>query len=229
MKINKINHAIIMAAGRGIRMRPLTYSIPKAMAPIKGSTLIAEGVKKLSKHFNNIHITVGHQGAILASHVIDLKVNSVFNTNNKGNSWWLYNTLIKNIDEPIFVLTCDNVVDMDFNLYLKDYYKNDSPACLVVPVTPINNLEGDYITSKKNNNVIKISRTHKTDIYCSGIQILNPKKINKITRKKYNFIDVWEQLISLNQLKKSSLVLKKWYAIDNMEQLNKFNKKIYTE
>ena len=98
-------------------MRPLTYSIPKAMAPIKGSTLIAEWVKKLSKYFNNIHITVGHQGAILASHAINLKVNSVFNTNNKGNSWWLYNTLIKNIDEPIFVLTCDNVVDMDFNLY----------------------------------------------------------------------------------------------------------------
>ena len=90
----KINHAVIMAAGRGIRMRPLTNNIPKAMAPLKGSTLIAKGIKEIKKYIPNIYITVGHRGPILASHVIEKGVNAVINTSNKGNAWWIFNTLI---------------------------------------------------------------------------------------------------------------------------------------
>ena len=46
IKKNKINHALIMAAGRGIRMMPLTKNIPKAMAPLNESTLISEALKE---------------------------------------------------------------------------------------------------------------------------------------------------------------------------------------
>ena len=47
---HKFNHSLIMAAGRGIRMMPLTGVIPKAMAPYRGSTIISDGIEKLSRH-----------------------------------------------------------------------------------------------------------------------------------------------------------------------------------
>ena len=99
--MNKINHALIMAAGRGTRMAPLTNIIPKPMAPLWGSTLIANGIKKLVPHVPNLHITVGYKGAELAKHVIELGVHSVFNTEGKGNSWWIFNTLLASINEPV--------------------------------------------------------------------------------------------------------------------------------
>ncbi|MEA2173724.1 MAG: hypothetical protein QOD00_1316, partial [Blastocatellia bacterium] len=108
----RINHAIIMAAGRGQRMMPLTEDIPKAMAPYNGSTLIAQGIDKIRKHIPFIHITVGYKGAMLAQHVIQHGVSSVFNTEGHSNSWWIYNTLLKCLNEPMFVLTCDNVVEL---------------------------------------------------------------------------------------------------------------------
>ena len=58
-----------MAAGRGLRMRPLTDEIPKAMAPLGESTLISEGIRRLKKEINQVHITVGYKGSMLASHV----------------------------------------------------------------------------------------------------------------------------------------------------------------
>ena len=55
-----MKHAVILAAGRGIRMRPLTDKIPKAMAPYKGSTLISKSIEKIKSYFDYIHITVGY-------------------------------------------------------------------------------------------------------------------------------------------------------------------------
>ena len=56
-----IRHAIIMAAGRGMRMAPLTDAIPKPMAPYDGTTLIARGISRLAERLENIHVTVGYK------------------------------------------------------------------------------------------------------------------------------------------------------------------------
>jgi len=57
--VSEIRHAIIMAAGRGMRMAPLTDAIPKPMAPYNGTTLIARGISRLAERIKYIHVTVG--------------------------------------------------------------------------------------------------------------------------------------------------------------------------
>ena len=131
-----IRHAIIMAAGRGVRMAPLTDAIPKPMAPYNGTTLIARGIERLAAKIEHIHVTVGYKKAMLAQHVIEHGASSVFNTEGQSNCWWVYNTLLKSLDEPMLVLTCDNVVDLDIELLEENYRALDAPACMLVPVRP---------------------------------------------------------------------------------------------
>lgn len=221
--MNKINHAIIMAAGRGQRMMPLTNDIPKAMAIYDGSTLISQGIDNIKKIIENVHITVGYKGAILAQHVIEHNVSSVFNTEGKGNCWWVYNTLLKYLNEPIVVLTCDNVIDLDFELLSKDYFSLGQPACMLVPVKPILGLEGDYIF-QTNNRVTELSRSKQSDIYCSGIQVLNPSKVNSLTESTEDFYNLWSQLIKKDNLLCSNIYPKKWFTVDTMQQLTQLNK-----
>jgi NDP-sugar pyrophosphorylase family protein len=218
-----INHAIIMAAGRGMRMAPLTDAIPKPMAPYNGTTLIARGINRLAQRLEHIYVTVGYKKAMLAQHVIEHGASAVFNTEGQGNCWWIYNTLLKNLDEPVIVLTCDNVVDLDFELLDESYRELNEPACMLVPVKPVFGLEGDYIF-QENHVVTEISRLRETDIYCSGIQILNPRRLNQITREGESFYDVWQQLIMQQQLLVSSVYPKKWFAVDTLEQLTTLNK-----
>jgi len=217
-----VKHALIMAAGRGQRMMPLTDVVPKPMAPYNGSTLIAKGIEKIAKRIENIHITVGYKGAMLAQHVIQHGAFSVWNTDGKSNSWWIYNTLLKYLDEPIYVLTCDNVVELDFDLLEHNYQEFGSAACMLVPVNPVPGLEGDFIF-RDGNIVTELNRHKSSDIYCSGIQILNPYKINVLTQEGKDFYSVWEQLIQQKQLVVSSVYPSKWLAIDTVEQLSLLN------
>lgn len=218
-----IRHAIIMAAGRGMRMAPLTDAIPKPMAPYDGTTLIARGISRLATRVEHIHVTVGYKKAMLAQHVIEHGASSVLNTEGKSNCWWLYNTLLSRLDEPMVVLTCDNVVELDLDLLEENYSSLNSPACMLVPVRPVPGLEGDYVFHE-NHVVREISRLKKADIYCSGIQVLNPHRLNQITQEGASFYDMWQQLINQRQLFVSSVYPKKWFAVDTIEQLTTLNK-----
>ncbi|MCX8490253.1 MAG: NDP-sugar synthase [Cyclobacteriaceae bacterium] len=213
-----------MAAGRGQRMMPMTLDIPKAMIVHDGSTLIANGIEKLKGFIDNIHITVGYKGAMLAKHVIEHNVRTVFNTDGKGNAWWIFNTLLKNVDEPVLVLTCDNVVELDADKLIQDYKEKQNPACMVIPVKPVNGLDGDYIF-QKNGIVLELSRDKPSEFYCSGIQIINPSRINSLIKPTENFYDVWNSLIKLRELRCSAVYPKNWFTVDTIEQLDVLNKK----
>ncbi|MEH2464012.1 nucleotidyltransferase family protein [Nostoc sp.] len=217
-----IKHALIMAAGRGQRMIPLTNIVPKPMAPYAGSTLIAKGIEQIAKRIEKIHVTVGYKGAMLAQHVIEHGAFSVWNTNDKSNSWWIYNTLLKYLDEPIYVLTCDNVIDLDFDLLENNYQEFGNAPCMLVPVVPVPGLEGDYIF-RDGNIVTELNRYKSSDIYCSGIQIINPYKLNLLTKEGKDFYFVWEQLIQQKQLVVSSIYPRKWLAVDTIEHLSQLN------
>lgn len=219
----KINHALIMAAGRGNRMMPLTECLPKAMAPYNGTTLIAQGIDQIRRHIPNIHITVGYKGAMLAQHVIQHGVSSVFNTEGRGNSWWIYNTMLRHLDEPIFVLTCDNVMELDFDLLATDYFDYGEPACMIVPVIPVAGLEGDYIFHD-DNVITELNRHKESEVYCSGIQVINPRQVNLLTQETEDFYSVWGQLIAQRQVIASRIYPKRWFSVDTVQNLDELTR-----
>ena len=222
-----IKHALILAAGRGLRMMPLTSDTSKAMIQFNNAMLIGNSLKQLVKlNLESISITVGYKGAELAEYAIKEGVHNIFNTNGKGNSWWLYHTFLKQLDEPLLVLTCDNVVEIDLAWISTQYQQQNSPACMLVPVTPVAGIEGDFI-QHENYRITVLDRNKTTPIYGSGIQILHPKKINELTKKADNFYEVWQQLISQKALFASETYTKPWFSINTETQLQ-VAEKLYT-
>jgi MurNAc alpha-1-phosphate uridylyltransferase len=62
--------AMILAAGRGERMRPLTDRTPKPLLPVAGKTIIEHTINKLiSAGFNDIIINHAHLGQQIEDHL----------------------------------------------------------------------------------------------------------------------------------------------------------------
>jgi len=199
---------------------PLTEHVPKPMAPFGDSTLINDGISKLRSHIDDLHVTVGYKAAILSQHHIELGVRSAINTEQQTNSWWIYHSLLRWLDEPLFVLTCDNVTDIDFDSVSADYFDQDSPPCMVVGVKPVDGLAGDYIRAE-GTVVTNLARHEPSDLYCSGIQVLNPAAINRTTKDKGDFYAVWRQLIDQRQLRVSRIHPTSWFSVDTIHDLER--------
>lgn len=224
----RIRNALIMAAGRGRRMMPLTNDVPKPMAPYLDSTLIGHGIDKVRARVPDIHVTVGHLAATLAPHLLERGVSSIINTSGQSNSWWVYHSLLRHLDEPVFVLTCDNITDVDFGAIEDDYVERMEPACMVVPVRPVEGLDGDYIF-EDDGVITAIDRQRPSDSYCSGIQVLNPAAVNRLTQEGNDFYDVWRQLIPQRQLLRSSVFPTRWFTVDTVADLKRLEAATQTQ
>jgi NDP-sugar pyrophosphorylase family protein len=219
-----IQHALIMAAGRGNRMRPLTDSLPKPMLTYKGDTLIGNSLQMLRNNIPHIHVTVGYKKALLSEYLMTKGgVDTIINTEGHGNAWWLQHTLACFIDEPILVLTTDNITEIDLEFLSSEYARLNFPACMLVPVAPIEGVDGDYI-EQENGLVRSLQRNAPMDSYCSGIQVLNPKQVLSFAESELDsFYEVWSMLILQRELMVSQIYPKTWFSVDTLEQLVKIN------
>ncbi|KZL05062.1 NTP transferase domain-containing protein [Pseudovibrio sp. Ad26] len=210
-------HALILAAGNGTRMRPLTGVVPKPLAPFNGSTLISQGVRMLRPWACNIFVTVGYMGDRLAKHVISLGAAGVFETSGNPNGWWIANTLLSYVDEPILVSTCDNLYDIDFVKLHRDYRSAGSPACMIIPVKPEFGA-GDRIECDKQY-INDIGPHLNQPLLASGMQILRPASVARLAAGATDFLSIWHRLILHQELYVSRVLPKQWAAVDTIDDL----------
>lgn len=70
--IDRPNWAVVMAGGRGIRLRPLTESIPKPMLRVAGRPILERIVLHLVGHgIHRIYLAIGYLGHVIEEHFGD--------------------------------------------------------------------------------------------------------------------------------------------------------------
>lgn len=211
------NNAVIIAGGEGSRMRPLTKYVPKPLVEVDGLPLILHVIYFLrSNGIDNIYVTYGYKGGMVLDCVKN-EVEGFVNTNGQDNSYFLFNSFIKYINEPVVVCPCDMITNLDLFYTYEEYQKFQRPAGCLVPVQT--KLDADTIEAK-DNIVTSISRNYRSGLYASGIQILNPLSINQLTKQENNFYKVWANLIELRQLYVTNSMPTQWKIYDTLKDLS---------
>ena len=212
-----------MAGGKGTRMFPISDYVPKPLVKVRNKTLIDYCIDNLKeKGINNIYITYNNKSELLVSHV-EKRVSGLINTIDQDNSYFLFNTIIKNIDEPIIVMPCDIIMSFNFEKLHSEYTSKDD--AYILPVKYKKGMNPDFIKcddKKSKYKVTSIGRGpsyKKYNVCASGLQILTPSIINKQITPSNNWNDVWKQLIINNNLQIFPSFATNWETYDRLEQI----------
>ena len=229
----KIRKAIILGAGFGKRMRPITKKIPKPLIKIKGVTLLENSIKFLC--FLNIkHIVVNahylHKEItnFLKQKKFNCKVDVIIEKNkilNTGGGILNASRIFKK--EPFFVLNPDTIwtraYKNEFRKLEKIYLKNKKSTMLLVPKKKSfdKSFKGDFNLSSKN----QLLRQRNNRFIFTGAQIINRSIFKKKKIKPFSINKVWDELIKNKELL-GTVSRQKFFHVNNYKIYKKINKKI---
>ncbi|MFP4272111.1 MAG: N-acetylmuramate alpha-1-phosphate uridylyltransferase MurU [Halothiobacillaceae bacterium] len=141
-------NAMILAAGRGERMRPLTDHCPKPMLPVRGKPLMAYHVERLaSAGIKRIVINLAHLGAQIESHFGDgARYGVQIRYSHESTALETAGGIRKALDllgkEPFLVVNGDIFTDYPFTRLISA--QDTQPAHLVLTKNPAHNPTGDF-------------------------------------------------------------------------------------
>ena len=147
--------AMILAAGLGSRMRPLTNHTPKPLLEVGGKPLIVWHIEQLKKAgFEEIVINVAYLGQQIIDYLGDgskYGVKIVFSDEQKEGALETAGGIIKALpllSETFLVVNGDVWTDY---LYVNNFeLREDSLAHLVLVANPEHNLKGDFLLTGTN-------------------------------------------------------------------------------
>ena len=120
---------IIMAGGKGTRLKPFTDILPKPLMPIKNKTVIEHILNSFSKHnLRNFFITTNFKSEILRAYFKELKTSYKLNFIKEKKPLGTIGAvkLIKKNTKNIILTNCDVIHKVDmldlYNFHLKNNY-----------------------------------------------------------------------------------------------------------
>jgi mannose-1-phosphate guanylyltransferase len=134
--------AMILAAGLGIRLRPLTNAVPKALVPVAGRPLIEYGLLWLkSQGIREVLINLHHLGDKIRAAVGDGSIYGLRITYSHEEPILDTGGGIKKAQafldgETFVVLNCDTILDLDISALLAAHRRNHATATLVLRPDP---------------------------------------------------------------------------------------------
>ncbi len=237
--------AMILAAGLGTRLRPLTNHIPKALIEVNGVTLLEMVIKRfIQAGFQDIIINVhylaqtiidflkekDHFGInITISHEVDLLLDTGGGLNKAA---WFFDD-----DKPFLLHNVDILADFDLKELYDSHIKSKALATLVVR----DNHSGRNLLFNQDNLLRgwenkktgerKLLSAEKNGLiskgFC-GIHFISPELLPLITEQGvFSIIDLYLRLASDYPIKAIEPEHQLWMDIGSKESLKLAENKLY--
>jgi mannose-1-phosphate guanylyltransferase len=192
--------AMILAAGRGKRLRPLTDVLPKVLVPMANTPILERTIELLALH--------GVQEVIINAHYHYKKITEYLQRRDSsgikievrieqeilGTGGGIKNTQDFWDERPFIVINGDIVTDINLKAVYAYHQKRANLVTMVLHDVPVYNklrIDGDM-------NILSIGSTEGVEdtLAFTGIHVLDPEALDYIPENtRYNIIDCYRKLI----------------------------------
>ena len=228
----KIKHGMILAAGLGKRMHPITFKTPKPLIQIGKKNLLERAIDLLINHgIEEIAINVYHLSDQIKDFINNKKFKAKIIISEEQNQ--LLDTgggilnATRNFQKPFIAINPDTLWNSDYLNELKDLedlYFREKKNCLLLVRKNLSfdsSFKGDF---NLENGIV--SRSNKNEFIFTGLQILDQSAFSTIKDKIFSMNKIWDYLIE-NKSLVGNESKQKFYHLNTMEIYNKiFNLKI---
>ncbi len=191
---------VIMAGGKGDRLKPLTNVLPKPLIPLGEKTIVEEIMDRfIDVGCEDFFLSVNYKAEMIKHYFSQTEQNSYnirFFQEEKplGTAGSLF--LIKDrIKTPFFVSNCDIIIDEDYSVIL-NYHQEQKNELTIVSV--LKNYPIPYGTIETGNNGQLKKLREKPELTFqinSGMYILEPHLLKEIPENRFFHItDLIEQI-----------------------------------
>ena len=198
---------MVLAAGLGKRMQPLTLKTPKPLLEINNISLLERAIKLLiNSGVEEISINVHHLPEQIEKFIEEKKFKVEVNISNETDA--LLDTgggileATKHFnDNPFYVINPDTLWSDRYIEEVKrledSYLKNKKPTLLLVnkKLSFDGSFKGDF---NSTNN--QISRDEKNEFIFTGLQIINRSFLKSENSKVFSMNKIWNDLIANKEL-----------------------------
>tara|TARA_B100000686_G_C16750982_1_gene952462 strand:- start:1032 stop:1721 length:690 start_codon:yes stop_codon:yes gene_type:complete len=204
-----IKKAMILAAGFGKRLNPLTLETPKPLLKIGEETLLSNTIIFLEKFkVKEIVINIHYLGEQIKEYINKKKFNvniTIINESEKilDTGGGIFNAL-NYFDESFLCINPDTIWNLNYIDELKKmenyFFLKKQKCCLLIvnkkrsfdkTLVGDFNLHNGLITRKKNENL---------QYLYTGLQIIKPEIFSNINEKIFSVNKIWDRLIRSEEL-----------------------------
>ena len=206
-----ITRAMIMAAGYGTRMRPLTDTLPKPLVKVQGRALIDHVIDRLvAAGVTTIVVNIHYKGDQIAAHLAkrsDARFIISDETDNLLDSGGgIFKALSHFEGEPFFHANADTVWVEGASRALPRLiaaWNPDTMDALMLLASTVSTVcydgRGDFMMDA-DGRLTRVPEGHVSPFVWMSIEILHPRLFDGVTETKFSINPLWNKAIAKGRL-----------------------------
>jgi NDP-sugar pyrophosphorylase family protein len=219
---------VILAGGRGVRLRPLTYAIPKPLLPAGEKPILEEIVERLrAQGLRDIVLAVGYRAELIETYFRDgahlgIRINYVRETEPLGTAGPL--ALVRDAGElpagePLLVMNGDILTDLDISALVAAHRASSNDVTVVTREHRLQHPYGVIQVSEGRITAI-IEKPEATDTVSAGVYVIEPRVLSHIPAGRFfDMPDLVNAVVAAGGRAGAYAFDGEWLAIDRIEQL----------
>ncbi len=216
--------AVIMAGGKGMRLRPLTENIPKPMIKVAGRPILERIILHLISYgINRIFLAVNYLSNMIEEHFGDGSQYGVsieyLREDKPLGSGGALSLLPELPSHPLLVMNGDLIEDANFDKMITFHTKNNFYATMgVYPY--FHQVPFGCVEMENNTLSSLVEKPILEETVNAGIYVLSPKAVSQVPKDTvFPITSLFEQALNADTQCGAFILEKEWLDIGSPQQL----------